>query len=247
MFAAGSNTAQDGAAVKAGQRVPVGEGFAWRGDCCLEVVCGVCEASAALHGPGMAAGAQRERGASLSQEPPNPQPLQQHSKSSKHFWPCLDTRGLAKGRLPPAACRGWAKPDGFLFWEQRPPGASCPARSGGAGAASGTFPHPHSQSPGGHLGPMLPDLGGVLTSDQEADRSLVCRLGALGADGSPLTHPRKLCQHIPESSRRTPSQAPGPGTSWPQNSRPRGVCVTCKRPQVAEQRTTWQRVIQPGP
>lgn len=225
-----------------------GRGFTWRGDCHLEAVCGVCEASAALHGPGMAAGAQHERGAASPQEPHSPQPLQQLSKPKS----LQNISGLAwkpgvwqRGTYPEQLAGGGPSPDGFLFWEQRPPGASRPARLGGAGAASATFPHPHSQSPPGAWAPWS---GWRLTSDQEADRSLVCSLGALGSDGSPLTRPRKLCQHVPESSGRTPSQAPGPGMSWPRaNSRPRGVCVTCKRPRVAEQRTTWQTVTQLGP
>lgn len=233
MFATGSNTAQDGAAVKARQRVPAGGASHGVGTATWRRCVGSvrpqlpCTALAWLQVHSMRGGQP------LPKNPPAHSPCNSSlsQRAFKTFLALPETRGLAKGHLPRAARGGWAKPRRLLFWEQRPPGASRPARSGGAGAASATFPHPHSQCPPGAWAPWS---GWRLTSDQEADRSLVCSLGALGSDGSPLTRPRKLCQHVPESSGRTPSQAPGPGMSWPwANSRPRGVCVTCKRPRVA--------------
>lgn len=243
----GTNTAQDGAAVKARQRVPVGGASHGVGTATWRRCVGSVRPQLPCTGLAWLQVHSMRGGQPLPKNPPAHSPCNSSKPKSLQ-----NISGLAwkpgvwqRGTYPEQLAGGGPSPDGFLFWEQRPPGASRPARSGGAGAASATFPHPHSQSPPGAWAPWS---GWRLTSDQEADRSLVCSLGALGSDGSPLTRPRKLCQHVPESSGRTPSQAPGPGMSWPRaNSRPRGVCVTCKRPRVAEQRTTWQMVTQLGP
>lgn len=138
-----------------------GRGFTWRGDCHLEAVCGVCEASAALHGPGMAAGAQHERGAASPQEPPSPQPLQQLSKPKS----LQNISGLAwkpgvwqRGTYPEQLAGGGPSPDGFCSGSRDP--LEPLALLGREGLGQRQLPS-HIPTASARRAPGLPGLGGV--------------------------------------------------------------------------------------